>query len=69
MTLDGFRCKKPYQILTADEIEKIHTGSMEILEETGMTSRSLWAAGRLLRRMPKKSRPMVTVKTLNLACG
>lgn len=33
----GFRCKKPYEILSREEIEKIHQGSLEVLSETGMT--------------------------------
>ena len=37
MPLAGFECKKPYEILTAEEIEKIHRGSLEVLAETGMT--------------------------------
>ena len=36
MALLGLRCKNPYEILSADEIEKIHGGSLEVLEETGM---------------------------------
>jgi trimethylamine--corrinoid protein Co-methyltransferase len=37
MPLAGFRCKKPYEILTKAEIERIHHGSLEVLAETGMT--------------------------------
>jgi trimethylamine--corrinoid protein Co-methyltransferase len=37
MPLSGFRCKKPYEILSQDEIERIHQGSLEVLAETGMT--------------------------------
>lgn len=37
MTLAGFRCKNPYEILSKEEIEQIHQGSLEILAETGMT--------------------------------
>jgi trimethylamine--corrinoid protein Co-methyltransferase len=37
MPLEGFRCKTPYEILTKEEIEKIHQGSIEVLDETGMT--------------------------------
>ena len=36
MPLKGFRCAKPYEILTPQEIEKIHQGSLEVLAETGM---------------------------------
>lgn len=50
MSLAGFRCKNPYEILTSDEIEKIHSGSLEVLQETGMTvadlrSRQILEAG------------------------
>lgn len=50
MTLEGFHCKKPYEILSPQEIEKIHSGSLEILLETGMTvadqrSRQILEAG------------------------
>jgi trimethylamine--corrinoid protein Co-methyltransferase len=37
LALEGFRCKNPYEILSADEIEKIHVGSLEVLEETGIS--------------------------------
>ncbi len=37
MPLEGFRCKRPYEILSQDEIERIHQGSLEVLCETGMT--------------------------------
>ena len=37
MPLAGFECKKPYEILTTEEIKKIHNGSLEVLAETGMT--------------------------------
>jgi trimethylamine---corrinoid protein Co-methyltransferase len=37
MSLAGFHCKKPYEILTTEEIEKIHQGSLNVLAETGMT--------------------------------
>jgi len=36
MPLKGIRCAKPYEILTPQEIEKIHQGSLEVLVETGM---------------------------------
>jgi trimethylamine--corrinoid protein Co-methyltransferase len=36
MPLKGHRCTKPYEILSLSEIERIHIGSLEILEETGM---------------------------------
>ena len=50
MSLEGFRCTNPYEILTSDEIEKIHSGSLEVLIETGMTvadqrSRQILEAG------------------------
>jgi trimethylamine--corrinoid protein Co-methyltransferase len=37
LPLTGFRCKKPYEILSMEEIERIHLGSLEVLSETGMT--------------------------------
>ncbi|NJD60570.1 MAG: hypothetical protein C3F13_08590 [Anaerolineales bacterium] len=37
MPLNGFKCKKPYEILSKDEIERIHQGSLDVLAETGMT--------------------------------
>ena len=37
MPLEGFKCKKPYEILSQDEVERIHQGSLEVLSETGMT--------------------------------
>src|SRR4030065_2790998 len=37
MPLEGFRCKKPYEILSNEEVEIIHQGSLEVLSETGMT--------------------------------
>lgn len=37
MALAGFHCKKPYEILSADEVLQIHQGSIEVLAETGMT--------------------------------
>ena len=37
MSLEGFRCKNPYEILSKNEVEMIHQGSLEILSETGMT--------------------------------
>src|SRR4030042_2206577 len=37
MPLKGFRCKKPYEILSKEEVEMIHQGSLEVLSETGMT--------------------------------
>jgi trimethylamine--corrinoid protein Co-methyltransferase len=37
MPLSGFQCKKPYEILSRDELERIHQGSLEVLAETGMT--------------------------------
>jgi trimethylamine---corrinoid protein Co-methyltransferase len=36
MPLAGFKCKKPYEILSSDEIARIHQGSLEVLAETGM---------------------------------
>jgi trimethylamine---corrinoid protein Co-methyltransferase len=37
LPLEGFKCKKPYEILSRDEVERIHHGSLEVLSETGMT--------------------------------
>ena len=37
MPLAGHRCKNPHEILTQDEIDRIHFGSLEVLSETGMT--------------------------------
>jgi trimethylamine--corrinoid protein Co-methyltransferase len=37
MPIAGYRCRKPYEILTQAEIERIILGSLEILAETGMT--------------------------------
>jgi trimethylamine--corrinoid protein Co-methyltransferase len=37
MVLEGFHCKNPYEILSADEVMQIHQGSIEVLAETGMT--------------------------------
>ncbi len=37
MPLEGFKCKKPYEILSSHEVERIHQGSLEVLSETGMT--------------------------------
>jgi len=37
MPLKGFKCKKPYEILSKKEVERIHQGSLEVLSETGMT--------------------------------
>lgn len=37
MALEGFHCKRPYEILTEEEILQIHHGSLEVLAETGMT--------------------------------
>lgn len=37
MPLEGFTCKKPYEILSPGEVERIHFGSLEVLSETGMT--------------------------------
>jgi len=37
MPLDGFKCKKPYEILSSRDVERIHQGSLEVLAETGLT--------------------------------
>jgi trimethylamine--corrinoid protein Co-methyltransferase len=37
MPLDGFKCKKPYELLSDRDVERIHQGSLEVLSETGMT--------------------------------
>jgi trimethylamine--corrinoid protein Co-methyltransferase len=37
LPLEGFKCKKPYEILSTNEVERIHQGSLEVLSETGMT--------------------------------
>ncbi|NQS91738.1 MAG: trimethylamine methyltransferase family protein [Chloroflexi bacterium] len=37
MALESFHCKKPYEILSEQEILSIHHGSLEVLAETGMT--------------------------------
>jgi len=37
LPLEGFKCKKPYEILSSHEVERIHQGSLEVLSETGMT--------------------------------
>ncbi|MCJ7734170.1 MAG: trimethylamine methyltransferase family protein, partial [Anaerolineales bacterium] len=37
MALESFHCKKPYEILSKQEILSIHHGSLEVLTETGMT--------------------------------
>lgn len=37
MPLEGFKCKQPYEILSRNEVERIHEGSLEVLSETGMT--------------------------------
>jgi trimethylamine--corrinoid protein Co-methyltransferase len=37
LPLEGFKCKKPYEILSSRDIERIHQGSLEVLSETGMT--------------------------------
>jgi trimethylamine--corrinoid protein Co-methyltransferase len=37
LPLAGFTCKNPYEILTKNEVERIHQGALEVLSETGMT--------------------------------
>ena len=36
MTLTGHRCKKPYETLTQEEVERIYRGALDVLAETGM---------------------------------
>ena len=37
MALAGHRCKKPYEILTTEEVERIYQAALDVLAETGMT--------------------------------
>lgn len=36
MSQRGYKNKKPYEFLTPEEVERIYTGALEILEKTGM---------------------------------
>ncbi len=36
MTVEGFKITKPIEILSEDEVSRIHSGTLEVLEETGV---------------------------------